>query len=62
MFRRWRLTFSLLATLALRAVGKANVQNPVDFVLVQSKSKQKETRPDFALFPENHSICLTEKL
>ncbi|WP_165867208.1 hypothetical protein [Lonepinella koalarum] len=36
--------FLLLATLALRAVGKANVQNSTNFVLVQKKvGKEKHT-------------------
>ncbi|WP_439259604.1 hypothetical protein [Lonepinella sp. BR2930] len=32
------------------------------FFASPKKSKQKKGDPDFALFPENHLICLTEKL
>ncbi|WP_439259198.1 hypothetical protein [Lonepinella sp. BR2930] len=37
-------------TLALRAVGKANVQNPLDFVLVQKKVGKEKHTPTSPLF------------
>ena len=35
-------------------------ERPTFSLLVQSKSRQKESTPCFALFPEKLKICLTE--